>query len=273
MPRHRAINDDRTFLDLRPPAQVADPLVKSAERVIKILELFSDLRAGATVVDIAERLGMPQSSTSALLRSLHALGYLAYDAHDRTYSPTWRVALLGHWIDPQLVRPGPVIEMVNDLIDRTGLDAFLAVRNRLHSQVTYFNYAPLPISYVPPGSGHFLIGCASGHALMCDHSDVEIARLVVATNAQLDPGETPASPRAVIERIAQVRADGYAAGRSARSDARSGDANLTVAVQLPSTLREPMVLALCTRTDTDGSRNPDYWAGIIKQVVSKWLGA
>src|SRR3546814_4827584 len=52
-------------------------------------------------MEIADALGYPQSSTSALLRSLVGMGYLNYDAHARTYITSSRVALLGSWVNSQ----------------------------------------------------------------------------------------------------------------------------------------------------------------------------
>ena len=69
--------------------------VKSARRVLEILELFSQGLRKATVMTVANALTYPQSSTSVLLSSLATLGFLRFDPTDRTYSPTLRVMLLG----------------------------------------------------------------------------------------------------------------------------------------------------------------------------------
>ena len=68
MPRRRALSPDRVFIDARPALD--GDIVKSAQRVIQVFEFFNDLRSGATVADVASALRIPQSSTSALLRSL-----------------------------------------------------------------------------------------------------------------------------------------------------------------------------------------------------------
>ena len=70
-------------------------VVKSAARVLEVCEFFASRRMPATVRDICHGLGYPQSSTSVLLKSLHTLGYLAYDAAARCYIPASRVTLLG----------------------------------------------------------------------------------------------------------------------------------------------------------------------------------
>src|SRR3546814_5492035 len=80
-------------------APIEQKTVKSAGRVLEILEYFDDLQRQSTVMEIADALGYPQSSTSALLRSLVGMGYLNYDAHARTYITSSRVALLGSWVN------------------------------------------------------------------------------------------------------------------------------------------------------------------------------
>ena len=76
--------------------------VKSAQRVLEVLEYFAATRDPATVAEVSRQLAFPQSSTSMLLSSLETLGYLTYDADDRTFRPTVRVMLLGSWIQDEL---------------------------------------------------------------------------------------------------------------------------------------------------------------------------
>ncbi|SUW01020.1 transcriptional regulator [Bordetella pertussis] len=50
--------------------------VKSAVRVIQILEYFDTVRREAGVLEISRALGFPASSTAGILRSLQRLSYL-----------------------------------------------------------------------------------------------------------------------------------------------------------------------------------------------------
>src|SRR3954467_12300537 len=88
-------------VDAGPPASA---LVKSAGRVLQVLEFFDEVQREARVQEIAERLSFPQSSTSVLLKCLVQLGYLDYDANSRSFLPSPRVALLGTWLDKGPVR-------------------------------------------------------------------------------------------------------------------------------------------------------------------------
>src|SRR4051794_8560152 len=92
---------------LRPVSPSRDPMVKSAARVLEILEFFDEERAPATARKVAQALGYPQSSTSALLHSLVASGHLRLDARAHTYLPSLRVAMLGSgWLAPRLCGEG-----------------------------------------------------------------------------------------------------------------------------------------------------------------------
>ena len=94
--------------------------VKSARRVLEILELFSQGLRKATVMTVANALTYPQSSTSVLLSSLATLGFLRFDPADRTYSPTLRVMLLGSWLQDELFGQGSLVAVMEQLRKRTG---------------------------------------------------------------------------------------------------------------------------------------------------------
>ena len=100
--------------------------VKSAVRVLKVLEYFDGVRRAAGVTEVARALGFPASSTTGLMQSLVDLGYLVQDAQ-RSYRPTPRVTLLCTWIDPQLAPDGPVLSMMNELAAATGEAIILGI--------------------------------------------------------------------------------------------------------------------------------------------------
>ncbi len=54
--------------------------VKSAKRVLEILEVISHVPSGLTVKEVSDQLEFPQSSTFNLMKTLHQEGYLYQDA-------------------------------------------------------------------------------------------------------------------------------------------------------------------------------------------------
>jgi IclR family KDG regulon transcriptional repressor len=95
-------------------------LVKSARRVLEILEYFDDRSPSATVGDISKELNYPQSSTSILLRCLRDLGFLYYNRTARQYRPTSRAALLGCWAEGGAYRGGRMFGLVDSVAERVG---------------------------------------------------------------------------------------------------------------------------------------------------------
>ena len=105
-------------------------MVKSAQRVIDILELFESECRPLRVADIVERLGLPQSSVSMLLRTLVSRGYMEFDAATRQYCPSVRVAFLGDWT-LRSVGQRKVQDTMRWLADETGETVLLGRRSGL----------------------------------------------------------------------------------------------------------------------------------------------
>src|SRR5262245_9190868 len=117
-------------------ARTLDPKkIKSAQRVLEVLEYFNSERQRGTVMDIARTYGYPQSSTSELLSCLVALGYLRLDLRARTYRPSARVAMLGSWVQPDLFRHGAALTLMDELAGDVGATVMLASRVGLAAQV------------------------------------------------------------------------------------------------------------------------------------------
>ena len=108
---------------------------KIARRVVEVLEYFDDQHSEATVMDIVRRYDRPQSSTSELLSSLVELGILHKDPHSRSYSPTARAALLGSAGQPDMIRDGRMVRLMERLVAQTGLDVALFSMVGLDTQV------------------------------------------------------------------------------------------------------------------------------------------
>jgi IclR family KDG regulon transcriptional repressor len=100
--------------------------VKSAQRVLEVLEYFDVDRPVASVTDISRTLSYPQSSASVLLRCLRRLGYLYYNRADRTYRPTARAALLGVWAEDGTYRGGKMLRVVDAVAERLGETVMLS---------------------------------------------------------------------------------------------------------------------------------------------------
>lgn len=94
--------------------------VKSARRVFEILEYFKDEQRDLSVAEVAQHCQFPQSSTSALMRTMSEIGYLHFDRRTRTYRPTPRLPLLVNWIGTKVFRGDRVLQLMQDLSAKTG---------------------------------------------------------------------------------------------------------------------------------------------------------
>jgi DNA-binding IclR family transcriptional regulator len=196
---------------IREPLPVAQKTVKSAGRVLEILEYFDDVQQPATVMEVADTLGYPQSSTSALLRSLVALGYLDYDRYKRTYVTSHRVALLGSWLNSDFVSEGSVISLMKELGEMTGDTIILAMRNGLYVQYIHIIQATSAARlHVTLGTTRPLAASGSGFAMLSTMSDQEIKRIVMRINAEAEEGKTLIKLSDVMHHVAHTRDKGYA---------------------------------------------------------------
>lgn len=183
--------------------------IKSAERVLQVLEYFSTRQQPeATVMDIAKAHGLPQSSTSELLKCLTALGYLAHDPFRRTYVPTARVALLGAGAAPLLLQGGPLMEMLADLNEQTG--EFVVLGMLVGLAVRYVHVLPSSrlVTTVVPESSSLPLHTAMGRALLSTLPDEAIRKFVHRLNSQVSE-KWRVTPSAVLAETAEMRGLGY----------------------------------------------------------------
>lgn len=193
-----------------PPRTGEGRLVKSAGRVLQVLEFFDDIRRPATATEIALFFRFPQSSTSQLLRSMLSLGYLQYDRETRLYSPSARVSLLGSWCDSRFVGEGQILRMMNRLNEQTGRAVFLASQVGSYAQYIHIVQAPdITKPHVTLGMSRPLSTSGAGLALMSTMSDHEVTRIVMRNNAERNMDDPAVSVRQILETVGVARQRGY----------------------------------------------------------------
>ena len=187
--------------------------VKSARRVLEIFEFFDNYRREATVIEISEALAYPQSSTSALLKSLVNMGYLTHNPLKRTYISSPRVALLGFWVSSLLTSGGGVLQMMRELNEQTGLHTTLVARNRIFLQYLHVVPAKDPhAEQVAVGYRKYLTLSAAGHVILSSLPDQEVTKLAMRINAEAGPkGDPVVNIKELLDIVADVRRLGYAA--------------------------------------------------------------
>jgi DNA-binding IclR family transcriptional regulator len=188
-------------------------VIKSAKRVLELFEYFAECRRPLSVTDVVRGLDYPQSSASALLKSLARLGYLDYDRYERVYVPTLRVALFGGWVQDQLFSQTSLSHLIDELRVASGGQAvILGMQNDIYVQYIHLAQSPrqdIPTWYIKPGSLRPLCRSAAGRVLLSRKSDVEVQQLLWRINAE----EAPSLRMQVgelLKELDQIRNDGYA---------------------------------------------------------------
>jgi len=245
------------------PAAVQDKRIKSANRVLEILELFDASRQTVTVMDVARALGVPQSSTSELLGCLVKQGYLQRDRHLRTYAPTARVALLGAWVQPWLFRDGRLLPMMDGIVDESGQAALLG------SLVgTVLRHVHVVGTTVPEnartGSDHSLLHSPMGKVLLSTFDREIVRKYVHRLNAEADPARI-VKIASLFEELDQIRAQGFATGLT------DDGHHAIVAVLLPPSSEEQLSLGILVDRTSLEDALPRY-VRLLRSAVSSHLG-
>jgi DNA-binding IclR family transcriptional regulator len=203
--------------------------VKSAERTLAVLEYFREKKRAGTVGEIAEALSWPQSSTTMLLKTLLGLGYLDYTAQTRKYRPTYRVALLGNWIQKSLFKNSPLTDIMEEIGEETGETVMLGLQNGPHVQYVHVIPARYPIQLqAQVGILRPMTRAALGRVLLTPKTDQEIRAIVRRNNADATRASHRVNERQFLLQIAEIRKLGFA--ESSGSMVRGGN---TIAMLVP----------------------------------------
>lgn len=215
--------------------------VKSAHRVLEVLEFFAEWRRPATVKDVSQALGYPQSSASVLLRSLKESGHFDHDPRTGLYSPNIRLALTTAWIEEQLYTEQSLLRMMEGVLDRTGHTVMIGKREGSNVRYLHVLQATRAGSFTSKiGMLRPLFRSAAGKMLLTTMAERDIGRLLQHANAL----EANASDRVDIDAALQVRKrallDGYAISRGTSVP---GAAALAMLLPTPRG-SEPLTLSL-----------------------------
>lgn len=188
-------------------------VIKSAKRVLELFEYFAENRRPLSVTDVVRGLDYPQSSASALLKSLTKLGYLDYDRYERLYVPTLRVALFGGWVQDQLFSQTSLSHLIDELRTASGGQAvILGMQNDIYVQYIHMAQSPrqdIPAWYIKPGSLRPLCRSATGRILLSRKSDVEVQQLLWRINAEEEPQQR-LQVGELLKELDRIRHDGHA---------------------------------------------------------------
>lgn len=183
--------------------------IKSAARALRVLEFFAEIRRGARENEIAERLEMPQSSTSVLLASLVRLNYLSFDYSTHTYRPTLRVAMLGAWLDSGPFRDGSMLQMMERVAEETSGVVSLSQGNNIYVRYVHVIQSNNQAIHVSLALRRYIVWSSAGISLLVGRPEAEIKRLVAITRSQDDPLVEQIKLETVLKMVREADQQGY----------------------------------------------------------------
>ncbi|TMV09356.1 IclR family transcriptional regulator [Arenibacterium halophilum] len=152
--------------------------VKSAVRVIEILEFFASHRRPARMHELCAALRCPPSSMTALLRTMIGMGYVEFDEDTHHYFPAPRISRLTSWLDTGNYEKTGVLDAMCALRDDLGEPVVLAARSDLEIEYVDSLHCQNGLhSHIKKGSTRLMVQNGIGW-LMLSRMPPETARAV-----------------------------------------------------------------------------------------------
>jgi len=193
------------------PAKKPESNVKTALRVIEIIEVFAREGKPLSLTELARQLDAPVSSCLGLVRTLTRQGYLYETGRRQGYYPTGRLLAMAQRIaraDPILEKVGPTLSALRDAVAETVVLGKLAP----NGEVVYLDVmpSPHPISYVAdPGAQRHLHSNSLGKALLSLLNEEERHKLLQSRKFERFNERTLVTLEALNEDIARSRERGW----------------------------------------------------------------
>lgn len=184
--------------------------VKSAVRVVQVLELFEAERRALSVQEIVDALKVPQSSISSLLKTLVAEGYLTRQRSSRRYLPSERLAFVGHWALGASGGMTAIGRVMNYLSERTGEAVLLGVQSGLQMRYVSMIESPHALRFsLRPNQTRPLHGCGLGIMLLTRFTNSEIGAMVRNYNVEFRASPSSLTEAQVLKHVETARTQGY----------------------------------------------------------------
>ncbi len=186
-------------------------LVKSAARVLDVLELLSSRPEPIRLNELVARLGIPKSSAHALVTTLVARGYLSKDSGDRyAIVESFRQGFgwVGGFEGFLTSVSTPIVERIRDELNET---VFICVRTeQQNARLIAKAVSRQPIRYDASDQGSLPgYGTVMGRVLLAWQSPDKVDAYFARTELRPFNDKTPTTEAQIRAAIAKIRQDGY----------------------------------------------------------------
>lgn len=244
---------------------MSDEGVKSARRVFEILEYFAEAQRELSVAEVARHCDYPQSSTSALMRTMTESGYLHYDTRSRTYRPTARLPLLVSWVGHRLFREGRVLDLMTELSDATGETIILGAENGLQCRYIHVIEATGPIRlHTVAGRLRPYARTAIGLALLSTYEDARVSRLIRRINSEEPDLSRHVNISSLLRQLDEIRRCGYALAIG--GVVKGGGA---LGMVLPESVNGSPLAVAISSTEASVLAGHTDWIRIMRQAIAR----
>ncbi len=184
--------------------------VKSASRVLAVISLLTAQSGGATFGEICLQLGMPKSSTHALLRTMTDHGFLVVEEATRRYRVGIRLWEAGQTYIDSLDLPAiaqPFMETARDLLHETVQLAVLDNADNVYVAKVDSDQRLILQSRIGGRLPAYATGL--GKVLLAGLTDAEVRRRFAGVRLEPFTGTTITDIDTLIERLHAIRDSGY----------------------------------------------------------------
>jgi len=215
--------------------------VKSAQRVLELIEFFAEWRRPASIKEICQSLGYPQSSTSVLMKSLKESGYFDHDARTGMYVPNVRLALATGWIQAELFSEQSLLRLMERVLAECGHTVMIGAQHGIHLRYLHVLQATREDRFLArSGALRPLFRSAGGKMILTTCSEREVAQLLRRANALETTPELRLEMPQVLRELERTRRDGWS---MSTGTSMPGAAALAILLPVPRG-RPPMALCL-----------------------------
>jgi DNA-binding IclR family transcriptional regulator len=188
--------------------QDAGGSVKSAYRVLDLIEALGTWNSGLTHSELAEQLAIPKSSLSQLLRTMASRGYLTFDSDEKKYrlgKKIHAIAAATHELTGLKDVAQSVLERVTEL---TGESTFLNILEGHSARLVARVIGPQPlVTALSIGQTVPLYATAAGRAILAYLPQEMQAEYLAAVKIEPLTGRTIASKEELAAALDKIRKD------------------------------------------------------------------
>jgi DNA-binding IclR family transcriptional regulator len=185
--------------------------VKSADRVIQILEATGSKDDGVTHGELVKVLGIPKGSLSLLLSNLVDRDYLTFDRSSKLYMFGPKLlALAGRYLSNlDIVRAGR--QVLRELVAEINEDTELAIMRGAEILFVYKEECSHPLKFsVEIGDRAPMYATAAGRAILAHLSENDVSGYLSAVTLASMTRNTITDPAHLVRELKSIRAKGVA---------------------------------------------------------------